>query len=139
MAIIQEFKEFAIKGNMVDLAVAVIIGGAFGKIVDSLVKDVIMPVIGLFLGGVDFRNLFVTLGSGSYATLAEAEKAGAAVLRYGAFLQAVVDFLIIAWVIFIAIKAINRLRRAEPEAPEPAAPPEEVVLLREIRDALRNT
>ena len=136
MAIIQEFKEFAIKGNMVDLAVAVIIGGAFGKIVDSLVKDVVMPVVGLFLGGVDFRNLFITLGSGSYATLAEAEKAGAAVLKYGVFLQTLVDFLIIAWIVFIAIKAINRMKRAEP-APAPAAPPEDVVLLREIRDALR--
>ncbi len=138
MSIVQEFKEFAVKGNMVDLAVAVIIGGAFGKIIDSLVKDIIMPVIGLFLGGVDFRNLFITLGSGSYATLAEAEKAGAAVFRYGAFLQTVVDFLIIAWVIFIAIKAINRMKREQPAADAPAAPPEEVLLLREIRDAVRS-
>ena len=136
MSIIQEFREFAVKGNMVDLAVAVIIGAAFSKIIDSLVKDVIMPVIGLLLGGVDFGNLFVTLGAGSYATLAEAEKAGAAVLRYGTFLQTVVDFLIVAWVVFIAIKAINRLKREQP-APAPAAPPEEVVLLREIRDAVR--
>lgn len=138
MSIIKEFKEFAIKGNMVDLAVAVIIGGAFGKIVDSLVKDVIMPAIGLLLGGIDFKNLFVTLGSGQYATLADAEKAGAAVLKYGVFLQTVVDFLIIAWVVFIAIKAINRLKREEPApAPAPAAPPEDIVLLREIRDALK--
>jgi large conductance mechanosensitive channel len=136
MSIMQEFKEFAVKGNMVDLAVAVIIGGAFGKIIDSLVKDVIMPPIGLLLGGVDFRNLFVTLGSTSYATLAEAEKAGAAVLRYGAFIQTVVDFLIIAWVIFIVIKAINRMKREQPAA-APAAPPEEVLLLREIRDSVR--
>ena len=135
MAIIQEFKEFAVKGNMIDLAVAVIIGGAFGKIVDSLVKDVVMPVVGLALGGVDFRNLFITLGKGSYATLAEAEKAGAAVLKYGAFLQTLVDFLIIAWIVFIAIKAINRLKREQP--PAPAAPPDDIVLLREIRDALR--
>ena len=138
MAMLKEFREFAIKGNMVDLAVAVIIGGAFGKIIDSLVKDVIMPVVGLFLGGVDFSNLFITLGEGSYATLAEAEKAGAAVFRSGAFLQTVVDFLIVAWVIFIAIKAINRLKREQP-APAPAAPPEEVLLLREIRDELRKT
>lgn len=138
MSIIKEFKEFAIKGNMLDLAVAVIIGGAFGKIVDSLVKDVVMPAIGLLLGGVDFKNLFVTLGSGNFATLAEAEKAGAAVLKYGAFLQTVVDFLIIAWVIFIAIKAINKMKREEPApAPAPAAPPEDIVLLREIRDALK--
>ena len=109
--------------------------GAFGKIVDSLVKDVVMPVVGLALGGVDFSNLFVTLGKGSYATLAEAEKAGAAVLKYGAFLQTLVDFLIIAWIVFIAIKAINRLKREQP--PAPAAPPEDIVLLREIRDALR--
>jgi large conductance mechanosensitive channel len=136
MAIIQEFKEFAIKGNMVDLAVAVIIGGAFGKIIDSLVKDIIMPLVGLLLGGVDFRHLFVTLGSGSYATLAEAEKAGAAVLRYGVFIQTLVDFLIIAWAIFLAVKAINRMKREQPPA-APAAPPEEVVLLREIRDAVR--
>ena len=135
MSIIQEFREFAVKGNMVDLAVAVIIGGAFGKIVDSLVKDLFMPVIGLFLGGVDFRNLFITLGSADYATLAEAEKAGAAVFRYGAFLQTVVDFLIIAWIVFIGIKAINRLKREQP--PAEAAPREEVVLLREIRDSLR--
>ena len=134
MAIIQEFKEFAVKGNMIDLAVAVIIGGAFGKIVDSLVKDVVMPIVGLFLGGVDFRNLFITLGKGSYATLAEAEKAGAAVLKYGVFLQTLVDFLIIAWIVFIAIKAINRMKREEPAA---APPPEDVVLLREIRDALK--
>ena len=136
MAIMQEFKEFAVKGNMIDLAVAVIIGGAFGKIVDSLVKDVVMPIVGLFLGGVDFRNLFITLGKGSYATLAEAEKAGAAVLKYGIFLQTLVDFLIIAWIVFIAIKAINRMKREEPAA-APAAPPEDVVLLREIRDALK--
>ena len=135
MAIIQEFKEFAVKGNMVDLAVAVIIGGAFGKIVDSLVKDVVMPIIGLFLGGIDFRNLFITLGKGSYATLAEAEKAGAAVLKYGVFLQTLLDFLIIAWIVFIAIKAINRMKRQE--APAPVAPPEEVVLLRDIRDTLK--
>jgi large conductance mechanosensitive channel len=135
MAIMQEFREFAIKGNMVDLAVAVVIGTAFAKIVDSLVKDIVTPVIGLFLGGVDFTNLFVTLGPGSYATLAEAEKAGAAVLRYGSFLQALFDFLIIAWIVFIAIKAINRMKRAEPPA-VPVAPPEEVVLLRQIRDAL---
>jgi large conductance mechanosensitive channel len=92
--------------------------------------------VGLALGGVDFKNLFITLGKGSYATLAEAEKAGAAVLKYGVFLQTLVDFLIIAWIVFIAIKAINRMKREEP-APAPAAPPEDVVLLREIRDALR--
>ena len=134
MSMIKEFKEFAVKGNMIDLAVAVIIGGAFGKIVDSLVKDIFMPVIGSFMGGVDFRGLFINLGKGAYATLAEAEKAGAAVFKYGAFLQAVVDFLIIAWIVFIVIKAINKMKREEPPAP---ATPEDIVLLREIRDALK--
>jgi len=138
MSIVKEFKEFAVKGNMVDLAVAVIIGGAFGKIIDSLVKDIVMPVIGLFMGGVDFRGLYINLSKTTYATLAEAEKAGAALFKYGAFLQSVVDFLIIAWVVFIAIKAINRMKREEPAAPAaPAAPPEDVLLLREIRDALK--
>ncbi len=135
MAIIQEFKEFAVKGNMVDLAVAVIIGAAFGRIIESLVKDIIMPLVGLIMGGVDFRHLFITLSSGSYATLAEAEKAGAAVLRYGVFVQTLVDFLIVAWVIFLAIRMINRMKREQPAAPP--APPEEVTLLREIRDTLR--
>lgn len=138
MSIATEFREFAVKGNMIDLAVAVIIGVAFGKIVDSLVKDIVMPVVGLFLGGVDFRSLFINLGQGTYATLAEAEKAGAAVFKYGAFAQTVVDFLIIAWIVFIAIKAINKMKREQPPVPAaPAAPPEEVVLLREIRDALK--
>jgi large conductance mechanosensitive channel len=137
MAIIQEFKEFAIKGNMLDLAIAVVIGAAFAKIVDSLVKDIVTPILGLFLGGVDFTRLFVTLGPHQYATLAEAQNAGAAVLRYGSFLQAVVDFLILAWIVFIAIKAINRLKRTPPAVPAaPIVAPEEVVLLREIRDAV---
>jgi len=135
MAIIQEFKEFAVKGNMVDLAVAVIIGAAFGRIIESLVKDIIMPLVGLIMGGVDFRHLFITLSSESYVTLAEAEKAGAAVLRYGVFVQTLVDFLIVAWVIFLAIRMINRMKREQPAAPP--APPEEVTLLREIRDTLR--
>jgi large conductance mechanosensitive channel len=138
MSIAREFREFAVKGNMVDLAVAVIIGGAFGKIVDSLVKDIVMPVIGVFVGGINFQTLFVNLGKATYATLAEAEKAGAAVFKYGAFLQTVLDFLIIAWVIFIAIKAINRMKREEQVAPAaPAAPTEDVLLLREIRDSLK--
>ena len=133
---LDEFKKFILRGNVVDLAVGIVIGTAFGKIVDSLVKDIVMPVVGMFLGGVDFKNLFITLGTGSYATLAEAEKAGAAVLKYGVFLQTLLDFLIIAWIVFIAIKAINRMKREQP-APAPVAPPEEVVLLREIRDAVK--
>lgn len=139
MSLIQEFKEFAMRGNVVDLAVAVIIGGAFGKIVDSLVKDIVMPLIGGLLGGVDFRHLYFNLGSETYATLAEAEAAGAALVKYGAFINTTIDFLIIAFAIFMAIKVMSRLKRAEPPAPEPAAPaePEDVKLLREIRDALQ--
>jgi large conductance mechanosensitive channel len=138
MGMMQEFKEFALKGNVVDLAVGVVIGGAFGKIVDSLVKDVIMPPIGMALGGVDFKQLYVNLGSTAFETLEAAEKAGAPVLKYGAFISTIVDFLIIAWAIFIAVKAINKMKREAPPAPAaPAAPPEDVLLLREIRDALK--
>ena len=116
MAIIQEFKEFAIKGNMVDLAVAVIIGGAFGKIVTSFVNDILMPPIGLLLGGVDFQNLFINLSGTPYATLAEAQKAGAATLNYGVFLNTVIDFLIVAFVIFLLVRQLNRFKKPEPEA-----------------------
>jgi len=138
MGLIQEFREFAVKGNAIDLAVGVIIGGAFGKIISSLVDDVIMPPIGLLLGGADFNELFINLGSGEYPTLAAAKAAGAPTLNYGNFLQAIVDFLIVVWVIFLMVRAINRMRRREEEAPAaPPAPVEEVVLLREIRDALR--
>ena len=135
MTMASEFKEFIAKGNMMDLAVGVIIGAAFGKIVASLVNDILMPIVGLFLGGLDFKQLFVTLGRGSYDTLAAAEKAGAAVLRYGNFMQAIVDFLIIAVVIFIIIKQVNRMKKQPPAAAP--LPPEDVLLLREIRDALR--
>ena len=141
MSFIGEFKEFAVKGNVVDLAVGVIIGGAFGKIVDSLVKDVLMPLLSLVTGGLDFKGLFINLSSTSYATLEAAEKAGAATLRYGVFVQSVIDFLIIALTIFVMISQMNRFRRAEaalPAAPVEAPPtPEEVLLLREIRDALK--
>lgn len=137
MGLIQEFREFAVKGNAVDMAVGIIIGAAFGKIVSSLVKDVIMPPIGLLLGGVDFKGLFLTLGGGTYATLAQAQKAGAPTLNYGTFIQTVVDFLIIAFAIFLMVKGINALRRKEEKKPEePPKPSEEVILLREIRDAL---
>jgi large conductance mechanosensitive channel len=138
MSITQEFKEFVLRGNVVDLAVGVVIGGAFGKIVDSLVKDIVMPPIGLLLGGVDFRQLYINLGSGTYESLEAAEKAGAPLIKYGAFISTAVDFLIIAFAIFVAIKAINKLRRAPPPAPPaPPAPPEDILLLREIRDALK--
>jgi large conductance mechanosensitive channel len=121
MSMLQEFKSFAMKGNVVDLAVGVIIGAAFGKIVASLVEDVIMPLVGTLIGGIDFSGLAITVGS--------------ATLKYGKFLQTCLDFLIIAWAIFIAVKLINRLRREEPAAP--ASPPKQEVLLEEIRDLLK--
>ncbi|HEX8980365.1 MAG TPA: large conductance mechanosensitive channel protein MscL [Parasulfuritortus sp.] len=138
MSIIQEFKVFAMRGNVVDMAVGVIIGGAFGKIVTSLVQDVVMPPIGKLLGGVDFKSLYLDLGNGGYASLAEAEKAGAPIIKYGVFINSVVDFFIIAVVIFLVVKGINSLKRAEPAAPdEPPPTPEEILLLREIRDSLK--
>jgi len=120
MSIVSEFKEFAMKGNVVDLAVGVIIGGAFGKIVDSLVKDIVMPLVGRMLGGVDFKHLYLNLGGKTFDTLEAAEKAGAPILKYGAFINTVVDFIIIAFAIFMAIKVMNRLKRAEEAAPAPA-------------------
>ena len=122
MSIVSEFKEFAMKGNVVDLAVGVIIGGAFGKIVDSLVKDIVMPAMGRMLGGVDFKHLYLNLGDKVFETLEAAEKAGAPILKYGAFINTVVDFIIIAFAIFMAIKVMNRIKRAEaaPAAAEPA-------------------
>jgi large conductance mechanosensitive channel len=141
MGMMQEFKEFAVKGNVIDLAVGVIIGGAFGKIVGSLVEDVIMPVVGRLVGNLDFSNLFWVLGevpAGTALTLAELKKAGVPVLAYGNFITIGLNFAILAFVIFIMIKQINRLKRAEPAEPA-AAPvtPEEVLLLREIRDQLQ--
>ncbi len=138
MSFIKEFKEFALRGNVVDLAVGVVIGAAFGKIVDSLVKDIMMPIIGRLLGGVDFRHLYINLGEQTFETLADAEKAGAPLIKYGAFINTAIDFVIIAFAIFLAIKAMNRLKRAEPPPPAAPAPePEDVKLLREIRDALK--
>jgi large conductance mechanosensitive channel len=139
---LEEFKKFALRGNVVDLAVGVIIGAAFGKIVDSLVKDVIMPPIGLALGRVDFANLFIVLksapGPADYSTVEAAQKAGAVTLNYGLFLNQVIAFLIVAWAVFLLIKAINRLQDRRPEEQKaPAEPPEDVKLLREIRDALK--
>lgn len=117
----KDFKEFIMRGNVVDLAVAVIIGAAFGKIVSSLVNDVLMPPLGLILGNVDFSNLFVNLSSASYKSLAEAKAAGAATINYGVFLNAVVDFIIVAFVIFLLVRAVSRMRRLQ-AAPAPAAP-----------------
>jgi large conductance mechanosensitive channel len=138
MGFMTEFKEFASKGNVVDLAVGVIIGGAFGKIVDSLVGDVIMPIIGRIFGGLDFSNHFIALAGQTATTLAEAKKGGA-VLAYGSFITVVLNFVILAFVIFMMVKQMNRMKREAPPPP-PAAPaptPEDVLLLREIRDALK--
>jgi large conductance mechanosensitive channel len=115
----KEFKEFALKGNVIDLAVGIIIGAAFGKVVQSLVTDIIMPPIGKIVGNVDFTSLFINLSGTSYATLAEAKKAGAATLNYGLFLNAVVDFALMAFVVFLLVKQINRIKRAEPAIPAP--------------------
>jgi large conductance mechanosensitive channel len=137
---ISEFKTFAVKGNVVDMAVGIIIGGAFGTIVKSLVADVIMPPVGMLLGGVDFSNLFMVLGDGSFESLEAAKEAGAATINYGVFLNNVISFLIVAFAVFLLVKSINSLKRKE-EA-KPAAPPKpsaEETLLAEIRDLLKKT
>ncbi|ENU19926.1 large-conductance mechanosensitive channel [Acinetobacter bohemicus ANC 3994] len=140
MSIVQEFKEFAIKGNMMDLAIGVIIGGAFGKIIDSLVKDVLMPLISVITGGdVDFSQWFIVLGDNpnNLQTLEELQKAGINVLQYGSFLTVFINFLILAWVVFLLVKVMNRLRKQEAPVEAPAATPEDIELLREIRDELK--
>jgi large conductance mechanosensitive channel len=140
MSFASEFREFAVKGNVVDLAVAVIIGGAFGKIVDSLVKDVIMPIVGRIFGSLDFSNWFVLLGSppagyNGPMTYDALTKAGVPILAYGNFLTVALNFLILAFIIFVMVKQVNRLKKEAP--PPPPATPEDIVLLREIRDALK--
>ncbi len=135
-AVLQEFKAFISRGNVIDLAVGIIIGAAFTAIVNSLVNDIIMPPIGVILGGIDFSNFFITLSKGSYATLAEAQKAGAATLNYGLFINAVIKFLIVAWAVFILVKQVNRFRRKEEAVTPP--PPRQEVLLAEIRDLLKS-
>ncbi|EOR09748.1 large conductance mechanosensitive channel protein MscL [Acinetobacter sp. ANC 3926] len=140
MSIIKEFKEFAIKGNMMDLAIGVIIGGAFGKIIDSLVKDIVMPVISWILGGdVDYSNWFLVLGDNpnNVTTLKAAQDAGLNIFAYGNFLTILINFLLLAWVVFLLVKVMNRIRKQEAAAPEPEATPEDVQLLREIRDELK--
>ena len=138
MSFSSEFKEFALKGNVMDLAVGVIIGGAFGKIDDSMVADLIMPIVGKIFGGLDFNNYFIPLAGQAAATLVEAKKAGA-VFAYGSFITIAINFIILAFIIFLMIKQMNRLKRQTPAAP--AAPPalitEDVMLLREIRDSLK--
>ena len=138
MGFIKEFKEFAMKGNVMDMAVGVIIGGAFGKIVTSLVNDVLMPVISLCTGGIDFTNMFVNLSDDAkYATLAAAQEAGASVFAYGQFIQNIFDFIIIAFRIFLMIKAMNKMKKQEEPAPEAPAGPTQEELLAEIRDLLK--
>ena len=132
-----EFKEFAVKGNVMDLAVGVIIGGAFGKIVDSVVNDLIMPLISKVTGGLDFSNYFIPLAGQTAATLADAKKAGA-VFAYGNFITVAINFIILAFIIFLMVKQINRIKKeAPPVVAAPAPTPEDVVLLREIRDSLK--
>ena len=138
MGMVSEFKQFIQKGNVMDLAVGVIIGGAFGKIVDSVVGDLLMPVISAATGGIDFANNFIPLDGKVYATLAEAKKAGAAVFAYGNFITVVINFVLLAFCVFLLVKAVNSMKRAEAPAPV-AAPvtPDDVKLLTEIRDLLK--
>jgi large conductance mechanosensitive channel len=139
MSIAREFREFAVKGNVVDMAVGIIIGAAFGSIVKSLVDDVIMPPIGLAIGGIDFSSLFINLSGGEYASLAEAQAAGAATINYGLFLNNVISFLIVAFAVFLLVKGINSMKReAEAKPAEEPKASQEVVLLTEIRDALKS-
>jgi large conductance mechanosensitive channel len=140
MGMLQEFREFAVKGNAMDLAVGVIIGGAFGKIVESIVGDLIMPLVGKVVGNLDFSNLFVVLGNNpnNLSTLADLKKAGISVFAYGNFLTILVNFIILAFIIFMMVKQLNRLRKPAPAAePEVQPTPEDIVLLREIRDSLK--
>ena len=138
MSFLKEFRAFAVKGSVIDLAVGVIIGAAFGKIVDSLVKDIVMPLIGAVIGDIDFSNMYVVLGNipaGVANNLAALQEAGVPVLAYGNFITIVINFLLLAFVIFMMIKQVNRMRKPEEAAPE--APAEDIVLLREIRDSLK--
>ena len=136
----KEFKEFALKGNMLDMAIGIIIGAAFGAIISSLVDDVIMPPIGLVLGGVDFSQFFVVLkGEGDFSTIQQAQETGAVTWNIGLFINAILKFLIIAVALFIVVKGVNAMRKQEEEAPaKPAPPPQDIVLLTEIRDLLKN-
>jgi large conductance mechanosensitive channel len=139
MGFASEFKAFALKGNVMDLAVGVIIGAAFGKIVDSVVNDLIMPVVGRFLGGLDFTNYFIPLKevpAGTLHTVETVRKAGVPVIAYGNFITIAINFVILAFIIFMMVKQVNRLKKEAPP-PAPVGPPEDVVLLREIRDSLR--
>jgi large conductance mechanosensitive channel len=133
----EEFKKFAMRGNVVDLSVGVVVGSAFTSIVNSLVKDIIAPPLGWITGGIDFSNFFLVLKGGHYATLAEAQKAGAITINYGLFINAIISFLIVAFSLFLVLHQLNKLFVPKPAPSEPASPPEDVVLLREIRDLLK--
>ncbi len=139
MTVLDEFKKFAMRGNVVDMAVGIVIGAAFGKIVSSLVSDVIMPPIGLLMGGVDFSNLYVNLGPGEFESLLAAEAAGAPLIKYGVFINTLLDFVIVAFAIFMVVRAMNRMKKKEVEAPAaaPPEPPAQERLLAEIRDLLQ--
>jgi large conductance mechanosensitive channel len=137
MGMASEFKAFIARGNVLDLAVAVVIGAAFGKIVTALVDGIVMPVVGMALGRVDFSQLFIALDGNDYATLADAQEAAAPVITYGAFIQTILDFVLIAFVIFLVVRAYNRMHRKEAAEDAPKPPAEEILLLREIRDALK--
>ena len=135
---LDEFRKFAMRGNVVDMAVGIVIGAAFGKIVSSLVNDVLMPPIGLLLGGVDFSNLYINLGPGEFESLLAAEAAGAPLIKYGVFVNTLLDFLIVAFAIFMVVRAMNRMKRKEAEAPAATPePPAQEKLLAEIRDLLQ--
>ena len=137
---LKEFKEFAVKGNMVDMAVGIIMGAAFGTIVKSLVGDIFMPFVGYFTGGLDFTNMFIALGGGEYATLKAAQDAGAATINIGLFINALIAFVIVAWIMFMLVKGMNAAKKQaeEEEAAAPAEPAEDVALLTEIRDLLKD-
>ena len=135
---LKEFREFIMRGNVIDLAVAFVMGAAFGAVVNSLVKDIIMPIVGYVLGGVDFSNMFIVLGGGSYPTLAAAKAAGAATINYGVFINTIITFLVVALAMFFVVKSVNAMKRKQAEAPAaPPAPTKEEQLLTEIRDVLK--
>ena len=137
---LQEFKEFAMRGNALDMAVGIVMGVAFGAIISSLVDDVIMPPIGLLLGGVDFSSLFINLSGQDYASYEAAKEAGAPVIGLGTFINTIINFLIVAFALFLLVRGVNRMTRSAEEAPEaPAEPPQDVVLLTEIRDLLKKS
>ena len=134
---LREFREFAMRGNVVDMAVGIILGAAFGKIVSSLVNDVLMPPVGMLLGRMDFSEFYFNLSGGTYPTLAAAREAGAVVIAYGAFINTIIDFLLVAFAIFLLIRQSNRLRRQAEAPPAPVEPPRQELLLAEIRDLLK--